>query len=177
MGWKREYDLEFKGLREGLHQFEYTIEDKFFEHFEQKLVTVGNLVVKVQLLKRSTFLKLDFHIEGWVELICDRCLEKYRQFLEYEDEIFVKSGDNEKVDDDKVIWVTVGEHSVNIAQLIYEFIIISIPLKHVHPDDDNGLSGCDIEMIREIEKYTYNNKKYKETDPRWAVLKKIGNNN
>lgn len=177
MGWITKYNLEFKGLKEGLHKFEYEIGDEFFEHFEQGLVNKGTLTVNVSLEKRTTLLKLNFYIKGWVELICDRCLEKYRQTLIHKDEIFVKFGESEKLADEKIIWVLFGEHCINLAQLIYEFIIISIPLKHVHPEDKNGESQCNMDMIREIEKYTHHDNEINEPDPRWAALKNFRINN
>jgi uncharacterized protein len=177
MGWITKYDLEFKGLKEGFHKFEYEIEDEFFKHFEQGLVSKGSLTAKVILEKRSTFLKLNFYIKGWVELVCDRCLEKYQQYLIHEDEVYVKFGKDDNLNDDKIMWVLFDEHCINLGQLIYEFIIISIPLKHIHQEDENGESGCNKDMIREIEKYSYHGNGIHEPDPRWAVLKNIRNNN
>ncbi|MDD4107767.1 MAG: DUF177 domain-containing protein [Prolixibacteraceae bacterium] len=170
------YNLEFKGLKEGLHEFEYEIDNEFFEHFDQEFVSVGTLLVKVKLEKRSTFLKLSFSIKGWVELTCDRCLEQYRQAIIHKDEIFVKFSDNVDQSDDKIIWVLTGEHSVNIARLIYEYIVISIPLKRVHPDNKKGESGCNREMIRKLEEYSWQVQEKVETDQRWDVLKSIRSN-
>ena len=49
MGWRTKYDVEFKGLNEGLHEFEFEVQDAFFEHFEKGLVSVGSIKVKVKL--------------------------------------------------------------------------------------------------------------------------------
>ncbi len=38
VSWKNKYDIEFKGLKEGLHEFEFEVDYKFFEHFEESLV-------------------------------------------------------------------------------------------------------------------------------------------
>ena len=145
MGWRMKYDLEFKGLSEGLHEFEFEVQDRFFEHFEQGLVTKGDVQVKVMLEKRSSFMKLFFDLDGDVELICDRCLESYLQKLNNRYELFVKFGENEN-DDDEIIWILPEEHKINLAQLIYEYIILSIPMKRVHPDKKKGESGCDKEI-------------------------------
>lgn len=178
MGWRTKYDVEFRGLKEGLHAFEFQIGNEFFEHFEQGLVNVGNLDVKVDFEKRSTFLKLHFNHKGWVELTCDRCLENYRQDVEHNAEIFVKFGTFEDEGDGEVLWVLHDEHKINLAQLIYEFIILSIPLKHVHPDDENGESGCNREMLDRIEELTNPDESENvDIDPRWEELKKWKNNN
>jgi len=183
MGWKTKYDVEFKGLKEGLHEFEYEIEDKFFEHFDQGVVSVGDLAVKVDLEKRNTFLKLYFKIKGWVELTCDRCLENYHQKIKNSFEVYVKFGDtSNNIDDDEIFWVLPEEHRINLAQLIYEYIVLSIPLKHVHPDKKNGESGCDTDMIERLDNFTHaeereEEKKENDIDPRWEALRKLKNNN
>jgi uncharacterized metal-binding protein YceD (DUF177 family) len=180
MGWRTKYDIEFKGLKEGLHEFEYEIEDKFFEHFDQDLVSVGNLVVNVDFEKRNTFLKLYFNIKGWVELTCDRCLEDYRQKVKMKSELLVKFDENNYEDDDEVVWLLPEEHKINLAQLIYEYIVLGIPMKHVHPDKKNGESGCNPEMLERINNQSPQEpeeNEENEIDPRWEALKKLRNNN
>ena len=175
MGWRAKYDMEFKGLKDGLHEFEFEVEDTFFEHFEQGLVKVGSIHVKLKLEKRSSFLKLFFKLNGWVELICDRCLENYRQKLKHKSELFVKFGESD-YEDDEIIWVLPEEHRINLAQLIYEYIVLSIPIRHVHPDK-KGASGCNIEMLETLKKYEHKKEEKDEiTDPRWSALKNWNNN-
>ena len=79
VSWKQKYSIEFKGLEEGLHDFEFEIDDKFFEHFEESLIDSGKVTIKVTFEKRSAFLKLHLKIKGWVTLVCDRCLDNYQQ--------------------------------------------------------------------------------------------------
>ncbi|MBW6534743.1 MAG: DUF177 domain-containing protein [Mariniphaga sp.] len=175
MGWRAKYDVEFKGLNEGLHEFEFEVRDSFFEHFEQGLVNVGNINVKVKLEKRSSFLKLFFKLNGWVELTCDRCLENYRQKIKHKSELFVKFGESD-YEDDEIIWVLPEEHRINLVQLIYEYIVLSIPIRHVHPDK-KGASGCNNEMLEALKKYEHKKEQKEEiTDPRWAALKNWNNN-
>jgi uncharacterized protein len=175
MGWRAKYDVEFKGLKEGLHEFEFEVRDAFFEHFEQGLVSVGNIKMKVKLEKRSSFLKLFFKLNGWVELTCDRCLENYRQKVKHKSELFVKFGEND-YEDDEIIWVLPEEHRINLAQLIYEYIVLSIPIRHVHPKK-KGVSECNTEMLEELKKHKQQKEETEEiVDPRWAELKKWNNN-
>lgn len=175
MGLITQYDLVFKGLKEGFHEFEYNVENKFFDHFEQGMVNVGRIKVNVLLEKRSTFLKLSFTLKGWIELTCDRCLEIYRQRIAHKDKVFVKFGKAETDNNDEVIWLMPEEYKLNLAQLIYEFIIVSIPLKHVHPVNINGESNCNIEMIKKLKQYGPDKQSGLINDPRWEILKRIKN--
>lgn len=177
-GWKSKYEIEFKGLREGLHEFEFETDSKFFEHFENSQVQSGSVMAIVTLEKRSTFLKIRFNLKGWVELPCDRCLADYRQNIESEAEMLVKFSETEMEDDVDVMWVKPDEHKINLAQLIYEYIILAIPLRRVHPVNKKGESECDSEMLNRISNVQAETDEQEEiTDPRWDALKKLKNNN
>ncbi len=169
------YDVEFKGLNEGLHEFEFEVQDSFFEHFEHGLVDKGDVKVAVRLEKRSSFMKLFFDLKGHVQLVCDRCLENYLQKVKSSYELFVKFGESE-YEDDEIIWVLPEEHKINLAQLIYEYTILSLPMKQVHPDNKKGENGCNKEMLKKIEEHKQREEKEQEVDPRWAALKKWNNN-
>lgn len=182
MGWKTKYNIEFKGLKEGLHDYNFEVDDKFFEHFKESLVEVGAVNVRVKLEKRSSFLKLILHFTGWVELTCDNCLEAYRQTVDLETEQFVKFGEETEFEDgDNVIWVLPEEHAINLAQVIYEYTILSIPIRHVHPNE-SGENSCDPEMLKKLNEYTHHDEEEEtdnedDIDPRWAALKNLKNNN
>ncbi len=178
VSWKSKYNIEFKGLKEGIHEFEFEVEDSFFAHFEDRLVDKGKVIIKVTLEKRGTFLKLGLKVKGWLELTCDRCLEKYRQKIKNEAELFVKFGENEYAENENVIWVHPEEYVINLAQIIYEYVSLSIPLRHVHPKNKNGERECNREMIQKLKDYTHTDGEGDQTtDPRWDALKKLGNNN
>jgi uncharacterized protein len=178
VGWKSKYDIAFKGLVEGLHDFEFQIDDSFFEHFEESLVDSGEAKINVVLEKRSAFLKLHFNIKGWVELVCDRCLENYRQKIKLKTEMFVKFGETEFEEGENVIWILPEEHYLNLAQLIYEYTMLSIPLRHIHPKNKNGERGCNKEMLKKLKNYMHSESEDETpVDPRWDALKELGNNN
>jgi len=178
VSWKMKYNIDFKGLNEGLHDFEFEVDNKFFEHFEESQVENGKVTIKVVLEKRSSFMKLHFKIDGWLELTCDRCIEYYEQPIENEAEIFVKFGENEFDDGESVIWINPEEHQINLAQIIYEYVTLSIPLRHVHPKNSEGKRNCNKEMLERLKNYTHHeNDNNITTDPRWDALKRLENNN
>ena len=178
VGWKSKYDIAFKGLAEGLHDFEFQIDDSFFEHFEESLIDRGEVKIEVTFEKRSSFLKLHFKIKGWVELVCDRCLDNYRQKVKHKTEMFVKFGETDFEEGENVIWVLPEEHHINLAQLIYEFTMLSIPLRHIHPKNKNGERDCNKEMLKKLKNYmNAESKDETQVDPRWEALKNLGNNN
>jgi len=178
VSWESKYNIEFKGLNEGLHDFEFEIDDTFFVHFEESLAENGNVKIKVSVEKRSAFIKLHLKIKGWLELTCDRCLENYKQKIKQKTELFVKFGEKEFDEGENVIWVLPEEHHISLAQMIYEYTMLSIPLRHVHPKNKAGKRECNKEMLENINKYKHLEKEAEQIiDPRWDVLKNLKNNN
>ena len=115
-----------------------------------------------------------FDVEGTVAVQCDRCLEIYNQPIKGKDRIFVKFGEKEFSDGDDVIWVSANDYQINVAQLIYEFICLAVPIKKIHPEDENGNSTCDPQMIERLNKYIVRDGE--AANPVWNDLKKLLDN-
>ena len=174
MGSQSFYNIAFRGLSQGKHIFEYEIDGTFFSEFEGSVVDEGNVNVRLVLEKQSTLLILNFDFEGQVKVQCDRCLEMYDQAIKGSNQVFVKFGDKEFEDGDDVIWVSAKDNQLNVAQLIYEFICLAVPIKRIHAEDENGNSTCNPEMIEKLDKYIVKNEG--KNNPAWNDLKKLLNN-
>ena len=170
------YNIAFKGLAEGSHEVEYLIEKRFFYYFAGGIADDGNVEVKVILEKQSALMVLWFHVSGSVKIQCDRCLDLFDQTIESENRIFIKYGEESFDEGDDVIWVGQGESHVNVAKLIYDFIILSIPIKHVHPEKPDGSTDCNPEMLTKLTKAESSDGELQETDSRWDELKKLLDN-
>lgn len=174
MNYLSHYTIPFSGLKEGTHLFDFSADKRFFAGFEESEIGKGNVNIQVKLEKRTTYLRLTFILKGEVELICDRCLEPYSQPIESSNLMLVKFSETETDDGDEVIYLHPGAHEVKVAKLIYEFIVLSIPIRHVHPDDSEGNSQCDPEMLRKLDQYKAMEVPESDPiDPRWNDLKKI----
>jgi len=168
------YNIAFKGLSQGKHIFEYEIDNKFFSEFEGGVVDEGKVNVRITLEKQSSMLILWFNVEGILKVQCDRCLEMFDLPVKSQEKIFVKFGEKEYVEGDDVIWVSVNDYQLNVAQLIYEFICLAVPIKKVHPDDKAGNSTCDPLMIEKLNNYILKEDELK--NPVWNDLKKLLDN-
>jgi uncharacterized metal-binding protein YceD (DUF177 family) len=174
MNYLSQYTIPFSSLKEGKHLFDFTADQRFFAGFEESEIEKGSVNIQVELEKRSTYLRLTFMLEGEVELICDRCLEAYLQPIKSRNIMLVKFSETETDDGDEVIYIHPGSYQVEVAKLIYEFIVLSIPIRHVHPDDQDGNSLCDPEMLKKLDEYKANDlTEINPIDPRWNDLKKI----
>jgi len=168
------YNIAFKGLSIGKHIFEFEIDDKFLKEFVGGVFDQGKVDVRLTLDKQSSLMTFWFYIQGRVRVQCDRCLEMYDQPIESKERLFVRLGERENVEGDDLIWVSTNDYQFNVSQLIYEFICLAIPIKKVHPEDENGNSTCDPEMIEKLNKYVVREDEL--NNPVWKDLKKLLDN-
>lgn len=167
--------LPLSGLKEGRRTYTFEIGKGFFELFDGSEIKEGELKSVVELEKRSSHIDLRFRITGKVRISCDRCLELFMHPVESENRLLIKLGKTWDENDPDIITIPFDEHELDIKQYLYEFIHLALPIKRIHPDDENGNSGCDREMIKKINEHIVNSQN--ETDPRWDELKKLMNNN
>lgn len=164
------YDIPFVGLKQGKHEFDYQIKDNFFSDKEYSLVKKGNVEVELDLTKQDVLLILEFRISGEVWVECDRCLEEFPLEIEAENRIIIKFGDEAFEESDEIVVIPRESSEINVEQFIYEFINLALPIKKVHPDDEDGNSLCNPDVLKKL------NGNAPETndsiiDPRWEGLK------
>ena len=165
----RQFVLPFSGLSYGNHEYRYHLNDTFFDGFEYSEIKHGAIDIVLSLEKQERMLILDFNFEGNAECICDRCGENYSQQLSGEQRLIVKFGEDKSLETDEVMIVGESEHQIDLSQLLYEFSVLLLPLKRVHPDLPDGTTGCDPGILEKINELTPKTK----TDPRWDDLKKL----
>lgn len=163
----KKFIIPFIGLSLGKHQYHYDIDDSFFQEFEHSEIKQGNLGVSLVLDKQSTMLILDFAITGFVNVMCDRCLDNFNMKLNTEQRLFVKFGEETREETDEIVVFSTNEYEIDVAQYIYEYIILSLPYSRIHPEGE-----CDPEVIKKLEELKIN-KEEKNIDPRWDILKNI----
>jgi len=165
---KADFTIPFKGLSAGSHLFDFKIGEPFFESFEYFEGISGKLDVHIDLLKESNLMHLDFHFQGEVSLQCDRCLGRFNYPIKGQFLLIVKFGETFEEESDEVIILPLTESQIDLKQHFFEYINMLLPLQKIHPDKENGESGCDPKMI---ERLTQNSEQ--KEDPRWEVLKKL----
>lgn len=166
-----DFNIEIAKLDQGQHEFSYNIGNKFFELFDYGLVEKGDLKVDLELVRKPSFISLLYKIDGQIELICDRSLDKFNHKVQTANKVIVKFGDEAKELTDEIEIRPFDTQSINVAQHIYEFITVAIPMKKLHPryqdEDDND------QII--YSSFVESEKENEEPDPRWNALKKLKN--
>jgi uncharacterized metal-binding protein YceD (DUF177 family) len=171
----RTYTIPLSGIKEGRHTIDFEIDKAFFEQFEESEVTEGSLVANILMDKRSSHLDLAIRISGNVRICCDRCLEMFLHPVLCENRLLVKFGKTIEDIDPDILYLPVGENELDLQQHVYEFILLALPIRRVHPNDADGNSTCDPEMLKKLDELIVDEDL--EEDPRWDELKKLMNNN
>lgn len=168
----KEYEISFFGLKEGLHRFEYEVDKEFFEFFKYDEFREAKLFIELEFRKKSNMLELHFAGSGNVRVSCDLSNEPFDLPIEGQLDLVVKFGEHYDDDNDEVLILPHGEHQLNVAQYIYEMMVLAVPSKKVHPGIEDGTLKSDI--LEKLDELSPENKKeIEETDPRWDELKKL----
>lgn len=170
-----EFLIPFIGLKLGKHQFDYQIDKTFFDRFDYDDFESCDIKTTVVLEKKTTLLELHFKHKGSVNIPCDLTSEQFDLPIKGKIKLIVQFGDAFNNENEELLILPHGEHQIDISQYIYEMIVLSIPLKRVHPGVKDGtLKSEAIDKLQELtvkEKKAEN--KAEETDPRWDQLKKL----
>lgn len=187
-----------------LHEFEGGSE--FFVALEQDLIEKGNFKATVSLDKSEVMIQLLYHIVGSVELTCDRSLDTFDFPFDITQKLILKFSDHTEEITDELILIDRNTQYINVAQDIYEFIGLQIPMKKLHPrfrvEEDEFLFSSDEEDLEDDEDFIWddddegeivyststsdledeedeeesNEEDDRKIDPRWEALKKLNNN-
>jgi len=185
-----QYNLVLKDIVGDKSTFEYVLDDEFFKKIDSPEVQKGLLNAKVTVQKTISTFDLSFELEGNIIIPCDRCLDSMDQPIRHKEKIQVKLGDKFS-EEDEIVIVPAHEGAINIAWFLYEFIVLNIPIKHVH-----GPGVCNKTMVTKLKRHIIRNKDDAEdssidfddddedistedtsADPRWDALQNITENN
>jgi uncharacterized metal-binding protein YceD (DUF177 family) len=117
------------------------------------------------------FFELHFLTKGFVTVSCDRCLDDMEQPIEADNVLTVKLGDAYS-DDDDTVTIDENEGILDLSWFIYEFIMLAIPIKHVHAP-----GKCNSAMTQKLEELSgavrSGEEEAEAIDPRWEKLKNL----
>lgn len=181
------YNIPLRGLSEGKHEFKYDLDNKYFALIDDGTADIkrGSLVATVSLKKTSVTFELNFSIIGAVQVPCDRCLDDISMDVDTKSKLIVKFGEEYSEESDEIVIIPEEDGEINIAWFLYEFIVLSLPAKKVHPpgtcnkamssklnkhkvksSDDDSEEDIDDGMLEDDDSSSF-------SDPRWDALKDI----
>ncbi|ABG58895.1 YceD family protein [Cytophaga hutchinsonii] len=176
----RDFDIEISHVKEHTpHKFEFQLNDSFFTLFEDSLIQKGSVTVDVEFEKTPLLIRMNFILNGVVELVCDRSLDTFEQPISSENVLLFKYSEEEGEITEEIIGIKRETIKINIAQYIYEFINLEVPIKKLHPrfqeeEVDNDTSETLLIYSTETENEEKSESPTEDLiDPRWLALKSL----
>ncbi len=172
VNYLKQFVIPFNGLKPGIYQYDFKVDDQFFEALDYSIFKHGAVKVIVLMTKQERMLIFDFELRGAVEVNCDRCLDQLNYSVDCDKRLIFKFGDDWQDLSDEIIIIPESEYQIDIAHYLYEYISLMIPIKCIHPDNEKGESTCNAEML----KYLGHRPEKSGIDPRWDALKNLKSN-
>lgn len=164
-----DYNIQFVGLKLGKHSFTYHIENKFFDEFQYDDFQSIDCSLSLLVNKKTTHIEFHFSAEGMANLHCDTTNEPFEHPISNALDLIVKSGEFFNDENDAILVLPHADYQLNIAQYIYECIVLALPVKRIHPGlKDGSLQSKVLDKLKELEI-----KENKITDPRWDKLNEL----
>ena len=168
----KQFNIPFIGLKEESHLFEYQIDNTFFEAYNFDEYFNTNVQIELTFNKKNTMLVLTFVAKGTVNVSCDVSGEPFDQKIEADLSLIVQFGDEFNDDNEEILILPYSAFQINVAQYIYEMIILSVPTKRVHPKVlDETMESEALEKFNKLKVTEVNTTV--DVDPRWDKLKSL----
>lgn len=148
------YRIDLKGLQNGRHRFDYLLPTEFFSEYGENPILKSDLKAVVDCEKAGMWMQLELSVDGTVTVACDRCLADLVLPVSVREKTTVRfSGsrlpEGEEASDEDIV-LDRNEGELDLSQLFYDVVCLSLPLQKVHPE-----GGCDpvmVEKMKEIMK-------------------------
>lgn len=172
---REEFKLRISGVELGKHSFSIDCDNRFFELAEIPDLHEGDVKLQIEMEVFEKMITLDFQFKGYVMLPCDRCLDPVKVDLDFSEHLLVKLvpllGEMREEED---MWlVDENEYELDVFHFVYESIMLALPIQVVHPDDENGNSTCNPDILKKLQELSGETQKEDQIDPRWEALKNI----
>lgn len=139
----KNFAIHFKGLKAGEHEFEYKLDRAFLDAVGDEEMVDAEVVARVVMTKAASMLTFNVELDGTAVVECDRCLDELEYPIETEDTLFVKFSEEEYEFDGEVMWLNPADDEINLADYIYETLLLALPYQRVH----ERIEDCNQEMI------------------------------
>ena len=125
------FDVDIVPPQEGVRT--YDLGPDFFGLFEHSLLEEGKLTAQVSMHLSSRLLEIFVKIQGTVQLVCDRSLKPFDYPVQLEKKVTFKRGHEYQEIGTDMYMIEQHVATINIAQHLYDFVSLAIPMKKIHP--------------------------------------------
>lgn len=151
MGKFTAYKVELASLPDGKYEQDFVCDTEFFKNMEHTGINKADVKVHMDLVKKNDAYDCKFHCTGVVTVPCDRCLDPLDIDVDTDYHIIVKYGEEFDDESDDLLIIPYNNSNLNVAYMLYDTILLTIPLRHVHP-----LGKCNRAMAQALNKHRAN---------------------
>jgi len=168
---KRDFELNFKKLAQGEHEFSYLLDTDFFLENGTNLVDGGEVNVLLTVEKASNQLDLLFEITGELFVTCDNCLSHLIYPIEGESKVYVKFAEKSDFTDDEILYVHFDEYKLDLHEMLYDFALLQLPMRKLCVDSSNR-DSCEESTTKRMNENTSNTEVHPELEKLKRLIKK-----
>ncbi|MDR2690932.1 MAG: DUF177 domain-containing protein [Dysgonamonadaceae bacterium] len=179
------YKVDLKGMQEDVQHCEYLLDNPFFININDgEELRRGRVNVRLTVTRHMDFFDFAFVLSGIAVVSCDRCLDDMDFPVETTAHLIVKFGKDYSEESDEIVVIPESEGVINLAWFLYEFVVLTIPIKHTHAP-----GKCNKQMTSQLKKHLTEPKEDgdmfdadtddmaipddRDIDPRWDALKEF----
>lgn len=133
MGKFTAFKVQLAQLPDGHFEQDFVCDTEFFKNMEHPGIHSADVNVHLDLEKRHDVYDCTFHCKGVVQVPCDRCLDPLDIEIDTDYHIMVKYGESYNDESDDLLVIPYSNPYLNVAYMLYDTIVLCIPLRHVHP--------------------------------------------
>lgn len=138
----------------GLNEFDFEPNTLFYTQYEESELKDGSVMMEIDVEKFSEHLRIELRLDGYVVIPCDRCLEDAEvpvsgifNLTVYLVENIPSDYSDSETDAD-VMYIQMSDSILDLTRYCYESVCLSLPIQRFHPNDENGKSTCNPEMLK-----------------------------
>lgn len=160
------YEIQFSGLKNGVHGFEWDLEPTFFDEAEMEDIRASAIKAEVGLEKTDRMMILHIRLRGRMQVPCDHCGDDCWISISSHDEVIARFAGETDLSGDEVIFLDNSEYKLDLKQYFYEFALLAMPVKRIHAEGECNPAA---------DSYLVKDDAETEKDPRWEALEKLKN--
>lgn len=168
--------IDFRAVGAEDFSVSYALGDGFFKDKPFGGILGGDVSVSVAVHKVADgCFALSVEAGGKVKVPCDKCLDEMEQPVASSNRLVAKylsQAEPQDSEDEDIVTVPDEQATLDLESYIFEFIALSVPIRHVHAPGE-----CNAQMVDLLERNSparsSDGDRSEDTDPRWAQLKSI----
>jgi uncharacterized protein len=141
------FAIPILGLKQSHYTFDLQLDASFFKNFEASEIAEADITVAVELERKTGHLEFSFDFWGTIKTECDRCTASIDLPIEGYEKLIAKFSEATQEDEDEIIYIHPETPILNIAQYLYEYITLAVPVSKIYDCENDEVRPCDMKVL------------------------------